>query len=123
MISQKIPAAVWRGSASAIRRAVRTVAGCPSAEKRQAEQGIARGNGPVRLELHLAPRREGTRVDPGLLPRGVGARRLRRTLLLSGARPAGGGRRGQCAARRDRDTDRELSALFGRAGCLHALAL
>src|ERR1700752_3481654 len=103
MISQKFPAAVGRGSAGDTRRATPSAPGWLSAEKLQAEQGIARGNGSVRLELYLAPRREGTRLDPCLLPRGTGARQVRRTLLLSGAGPAVGGRRRQCASRRNRD--------------------
>src|ERR1044072_1192570 len=123
MISQKFPAAVGRGSAGEFRRATVSAPGWLAAEKHEAEQGIARGNGSVRLALYLAPRREGTRLDPGLLPGGVGARPLRRTLLLSGAGSAGGGRRGQHIALRDRDAARALSALFGRARRVHALAL
>src|SRR5215207_2380300 len=111
MISQKFPAAVGRGSADGVRRATLSAPGWLSAKKPQAEQGIARGNGSVRLELHLAPRREGTRLDSSLLPRGTGVRWVRRTLLLSGTGPAGGGRWRQCAALRNRDADRKLPAL------------
>src|SRR5882724_5581221 len=120
MISQKFP--VVDGKVGAERsRAAKAPAWEPaSAAEVSAEQGVTGRNGSVRRELHLAPRCEGTRLGPGLLPRGAGARRLRRTLLLSGAGSAGSGRRRQRAALRNRDVDCELPALFGRAG--HALA-
>src|ERR1700694_3226150 len=106
MISQKFPVG-GMGEASATRRLQPAATGFASAAKVSAMQGVTGRNGPVRIELHAAPRCEGARVDPGLLSRGAGARRLRRTLLLSGAGPAGGGHRRQRAALRDRDTDRE----------------
>src|SRR5215470_9721972 len=115
MISQKFPVADGTAGATRARAARRPPRERVSAEKATAEQGVAGRNGSVRGEFHLAPRCEGSRLDPGLLPRGAGARRLRRTLLLSGAGPACGGRRRQRAARRDRDADSELSTLFRRA--------
>src|SRR6266700_1191274 len=80
-------------------------------------------HGSFRLQFHAAPRCEGPGVDPGVLSRGAGAGRVRRALLLSGDGPAGGGRRRQRAARRDRGADNGLSALFGRARRIRAGAL
>src|SRR5262245_47032354 len=80
-------------------------------------------HGPVRVALHIAARRKGAGVDPGAVSRGADARRLRRSLLLSGAGPAGARCRGQCAPGGDRSADHALRALFGaaRAVCGGAL--
>src|SRR5262249_61624454 len=77
----------------------------------------------IRVALHAAARREGPGVDPGAVPRCARPRWLRRTLLLSDARPAGARCRRQCAPGGDRGADRALRALFGgaRAGCGGAL--
>src|SRR3954452_19386919 len=126
MISQKFPvgaetgggrdSAAWARS-NAPRQA--TVFGSTS----WAGMGNPAGHGSLRIQLHAAPRCEGARLDPGFLSLGSRPRRLRWPLLLPGAGPAGGRRRRQRAARRDRDADRKLSPLFGRARCLHAVAL
>src|SRR5262245_25026556 len=71
--------------------------------------------GPLRVEHHLAARRQGTRLDPGFGSLRARPRRLRRALLLSGARPAGDRCGRPCAARRDRDPDVALPAVLGRA--------
>src|SRR5258708_17705795 len=120
MISQKFPVADTKAGAERSRAAKAPAWEPASATEVSVEQGVTGRNGSVRRELHLAPRCKGTRLGPGLLPRGAGARWLRRTLLLPGAGSAGGGRRRQRAALRNRDADCELPALFGRAG--HALA-
>src|SRR5262249_10410547 len=78
---------------------------------------------PLRVPLHLAPRCQGPGVDPGAVPRGARARRLRGPLLLSDARPARARRRRQCVAQGDRDVDRALSALFGGARAVFGGAL
>src|SRR4051794_38593675 len=109
MISQIIPSVDGRAGAAHATGSKALLSGADSTGEIPVEQGVIGRNGSVRRELHVAPRRKGTRLDPSLLPRGVGARWLRRTLLLSGTGPAGGGRRRQCAARRDRDVDHELS--------------
>src|SRR6185295_10785331 len=121
MISQVFPTAV-PGSSRGF-TAVRQVLPREWVSPASHPAGRARGYGPFRVQLHVAARREGTRVDPGALPRGAGARCLRRPLLLSGARPARGGCRRQRAARRDRDADCTLSALFGRTRRFHVGAL
>src|SRR5256885_945755 len=54
-------------------------------------------HGPVRIPLYLASRRQGSRIDPGGVPRGARARRLRGALLLSDLGPAGARRGRQCA--------------------------
>src|SRR5947209_4454414 len=87
------------------------------------EMGYFTGHGSLRLQFHLASRRKGARLDPGILSFGARARRLRWALLLPGTGPAGGGRRRQRAARRNRSADHALSALFGRARRVHAFAL
>src|SRR5262244_468018 len=86
--------------------------------------GVNQGrHGPLRVPLHLAPRCQGPGVDPGAVPRGARARRLRGPLLLSDARPARARRRRQCVAQGDRDVDRALSALFGGARAVFGGAL
>src|SRR5262245_7378466 len=78
--------------------------------------GLSKGcHGPLCLPLYAAARCEGSGIDPGTVPCGARARRLRRALLLSGARPTGARCRRQCAAQGDRDADRTLRALFGGA--------
>src|SRR5205807_5001 len=86
-------------------------------------RGNFAGHGSFRIQLHIAPRCQGPRLDPGLLSRGPRPRWLRRALLLPGAGPARRGCRRQRAARRDRSTDHRLSALFGPARRLYAFAL
>src|SRR6516162_1108437 len=80
-------------------------------------------NGSICLTLHAAPRRQGPDIDPGAVSGGARARRLRRALLLSGARPAGPRCRGQCAAGRDRSLDWTLSPLFRGARAVLGRAL
>src|SRR6266700_2737192 len=72
--------------------------------------------GPLRVEHHLAARRQGTRLDPSFVSISADPRRFCGPLLLSGARPAGDrcGRPG--AARRDRDAGGAFPALLGPAG-------
>src|SRR5262249_53307785 len=81
------------------------------------------GHGPLRVQLHLATRCQGAGLDPGALPRGARARRLRGPLLLSNTRPA----RARCGRQRvaqgNRDSDRTLSALFGGARAVFSGAL
>src|SRR5215470_17893560 len=78
--------------------------------------GVNQGrHGSLRVPLHLASRCQRAGLDPGELPRGAGARWLRGPLLLSDPRPPGARRRRQCIAQGDRDADRALCALFGRA--------
>src|SRR6516162_8065891 len=72
-------------------------------------------DGPVRVPLHTPPGCKRTRFGAGNVPRGVGARRLRRTLLSSCARPAGPRCRRQCTSRRNPSADYRLSALFRTA--------
>src|SRR6478672_8044409 len=108
MISQNFPVGDGKAGGLRLRTAEAPEREAASAGETSAGQRVSGRNGSVRRELHLAPRREGTRLDPGLLSRCPGARRLRRTLLLSGAGPAGGGRRRQRAACRNRDADCEL---------------
>src|SRR5262252_1218405 len=86
--------------------------------------GVNQGrHGPLRVPLHLAPRCQGPGVDPGAVPRGARARRLRWPLLLSDARPARARRWRQCVAQGDRDADRALSALLGGARAVFGGAL
>src|SRR6266436_711331 len=122
MITHSVPcgdAASKTASAGAARVAW---ARAPGARKRPA--GVNQGrHGPLRLPLHLAPRYEGPGVDPGAVPRGARARRLRGPLLLSDARPARARRRRQCVAQGNRDADRTLSALFGGARAVFGSAL
>src|SRR6266545_598680 len=80
-------------------------------------------HGPVRVQFHAAPRCQGPGVDSGGLSERARAGRVRRSLRLSHARPAGAGRGRECAARRNRAIDRPLSALLGRAGGLLGGAL
>src|SRR4051812_43173915 len=123
MISQKLPvvgrAGLWR--ALALFQALAPRLG--SSATPLGGMGISPGHGSLRIQLHAAPGRQGTRLDPGILPRGACPRRFRRPLLLPRVGPAGRGWRGQCAACRDRSVDPNLSALFGRARRLHAVTL
>src|SRR3954471_7303420 len=116
MIAQIFPARHGSGSAVAPRRAGGHTPGWGSAEQPTADQGTTGRNGPLRCELHAAPRCERAGLDPGRLPRSAGARRLRRTLLLSGARPARRRRGWQRAALGHPVVDHDLPAIFGRAG-------
>jgi len=93
-----------------------------AAPKRPA--GVNQGrHGPLRVPIYLAPRCQGPGVDPGAVPRGARARRLRGPLLLSDARSARAGRWRQCLAQGDRDADRALPALFRRARTVFGGAL
>ena len=74
------------------------------------------GHGPLRVQLHFAPRCQGAGVDSRALPRSPRPRRVRGPLLLSDPRPASARRRGKRTAQGDRQPDWALSALFGRAG-------
>src|SRR5262245_56679907 len=69
---------------------------------------------PLRGELHVAARRQGTGLDSGTVPASTRPRWVRRTLLLPDARPASSRRRRQCPVGGDRAFDCELSALLGR---------
>src|SRR6202044_3953208 len=78
--------------------------------RRPASRVAPRGegqDGSLRVPSHTAPGRQGPGLGAVVLSRGAGPRRLRRSLLLSVARPAGAGRRRQCAARGDRGADGE----------------
>src|SRR5262249_42957006 len=119
MITQNIPwgeAARKTAPAGVARAGAVRVAGRPAAAHRGR-------HGPFRVPLHLAPRRQGAGVDPGDVPRGAGARRVRGSLLLSRARPPGARRRRQRLARGDRGADRALPALFGGARAILGSAL
>src|SRR6188508_3762016 len=85
------------GSAMSLRASLRTALGCV-----QSVWGA--GYGPLRGELHAAARLQGARVDPRCISRSAGPRRLRGSLLLSGA-----------GLSRDRCVDRTLRVGFGRA--------
>src|SRR5215472_6979570 len=80
-------------------------------------------DGPVRVPLHAPARCQRTHFGAGIFSSGAGARRLRRALLSSRARPPGARRRRQRAAGRDPIADCRLSALFrtARTICLVAL--
>src|SRR6516164_4121465 len=80
-------------------------------------------DGPVRVPLHAPSRCERTRFGAGNIPSGAGARRLRRTLLSSRARPAGARRWWQCASRRNPSADYRLSTLFRTARTICPVAL
>src|SRR5215831_15026119 len=71
---------------------------------------------PLRGELHVAARCQGTGFDSGPVPASARPRWIRWALLLPDARPTRARRRRQCPAGGDRAVDRELSALFGRTG-------
>src|SRR6187401_1250594 len=96
------------GSAMSLRASLRTALGCV-----QSVWGA--GYGPLRGELHAAARLQGARVDPRCISRSAGPRRLRGSLLLSGA----GLSRDRCGGSRvdsgDRGVDRTLRVGFGRA--------
>src|SRR5215468_9113867 len=122
MITHSVPCddAASKTASAGAARVVRARA--PEAPKRPA--GVNQGrHGPLRVPLHLAPRYEGPGVDPGAVPRGARARRLRRPLLLSDARPARARCRRQCAAQGNRHADRALSALLGGARAVFGGAL
>ena len=80
-------------------------------------------DGPVRVPLPAPAGRQGAGFCAGLFPRRIGARRLRRALLPSGARPAGARCRRQCASHRNRGADCRLLALFRRARAVFTFAL
>src|SRR5215831_17759837 len=79
--------------------------------------------GPLRVELHVAARCQGSGVDSGTFPGGARARRVRGALLLSNARPGGDRCRRQCAALGHREPDWALSALLERARRISGRAL
>src|SRR6266516_2685278 len=85
-----------------------------AAHRDRAGRGEER-HGPLRVQFHAAPRRQGPCFDSRGLPRRAGAGRVRRPLCLSDARPSGARCRRQCAARRDRAADRPLCAVLRRA--------
>src|SRR6266571_1386558 len=80
-------------------------------------------DGPVRVPLHAPNRCERTRFGAGIIPGGLGTRRLRRTLLPSGARSAGARCRGQCLTRRDSSVDCRICALFRTARAIRLVAI
>src|SRR5581483_9642696 len=73
------------------------------------------GYGPLRGEFHAAARLQGARVDPRCVSRSARPRRLRGSLLLSGAGPSCDRCRGQRVNGRDRGPDRAFRGVFGRA--------
>ena len=73
-------------------------------------------DGPLRLELHQSPRRQGARFDSFELSGRPGQGRVRGALCPSGARSAGAGCRRQRAAGDDRRHPRALLAVLGRVG-------
>src|SRR5216684_4504095 len=86
-----------------------------AAHRDRAGRGEER-HGPLRVQFHAAPQRQGPCFDSRGLPRRAGAGRVRRPLRLSDTRPSGARCRRQCAARRDRAADRPLCAVLRRAG-------
>src|SRR6476646_7276367 len=70
-------------------------------------------HGPFCVQLCVAARRQRAGVDSGIVPRGARARRVRGTLLLPDAGPAGARCRRQRAAEGNRDVDRALFSLLG----------
>src|SRR5579872_4917243 len=97
--------------------------------QRPAAKGLSRSpsgegpDGPICVPLHAPSRCEGARFGPGIVPRGIGARRLRWPLLLSGPRSAGTRCRRQCIDGRDRRLNCRLFALFRTARTIRPLAL
>src|SRR5215475_117179 len=79
----------WAGPAEAVGNAPATH------ESEPAGPSTVR-HGPLRVALHAAPRRQGPGLDSGPVSRRARARRLRRALLLSDARPPGARCRRQC---------------------------
>src|SRR5689334_6538353 len=72
--------------------------------------------GPLRVEHRPAARRQGARLDPGIVSVRARPRWIRGGLLLSGARSAGDRCGRPSIARRDRGAGESLAALLGRAG-------
>src|SRR5271168_2143292 len=72
-------------------------------------------DGPVSLPLRAPPGCQRPHLGAGAISRRARARRLRRSLLLSGAGPSRPRRRRKCATRRYRGGDCRLLALFGGA--------
>src|SRR6266540_2419199 len=99
------------------------ICAAPAEAKPEQPAGLMGRHGPVCVALHAAARREGAGVDPGAIPRGADARRLRGPLLLPDAGPAGARCRRQCAAGGNRSADRALRALFGAARAICGGAL
>src|ERR1044072_2752709 len=79
--------------------------------------------GSLRFQRGVAARFQGPGIDTGVVSCGAEPRRLRGTLLLSGARPAGARRGRECADGGDRDADRTAAALLrgARTACSRAL--
>src|ERR1700754_3745183 len=82
-----------------------------------------RADEPLRVELHVAARRQGTSFDPCTVSCGTRAGRLRWALLLSDTRPDSARRGRQRAARGNFETDRVPRALLGDAGTVSGRAL
>src|SRR3974390_1288956 len=80
-------------------------------------------DGPLRVECHVAARLQRARVSSRLLPLGAPPRRLRWSVLLSGARLLGDRCWWQCADDGDRGVDCALCPVFGRTRALRAGAL
>ena len=80
-------------------------------------------DGPVRVPLHAASRCQGSRIGAGAVPGGAGARRLRRSVLLSSPRSARARCRRQRAPGGNRGADCRLHAVFGPARAVLAGAL
>src|SRR6266540_778424 len=99
------------------------ICAAPAEAKPEQPAGLMGRHGPVCVALHAAARREGAGVDPGAIPRGADARRLRGPLLLPDAGPAGARCRRQCAAGGNRSADCALRALFGAARAICGGAL
>src|SRR6185312_9124683 len=74
-------------------------------------------------EFHVAARQQGACLDSGFLPLRARPRRFRRSLLLSGARPACDRCRRKRADDGDRSVDCALCAVFGRARAVRPVAL
>src|SRR5436190_3923321 len=91
-----------------------------SGAKRVSHEGQ---DGPVRVPLHAPSRCKGTHFGAGIIPSGIGARWLRRALLLSGARSTGARCRWQCTSGRNPGADHRLPALFRTARTVCAVAL
>ena len=85
--------------------------------------GSVSGYGPLCVEYDLAARLQGARVDSSFLQIGSRPRRLRRTLLLSGAGSPSDRRRRKCPDVGDRSVDRPLCPVFGRTRAVRAGAL
>src|SRR5581483_5649731 len=102
MISQKIP---YRCSFFPM-----------SAYRESQSSRVGRIHEPLCIDLHDAPRRQGQSLDSSQFPRGSREGRLRRTLLSSGARPAGARRGRQRTSFRDRDAEARLRGPYHSHG-------